>query len=328
VTRAPSLLAPILMALALAGCTYVYPVTTLPFQPGFRCFVQVGDAMPLMQVDTGAESSHFYVESAQRLGLRIGKVDGNAVILTDSAGVRRELTDFVLDTSFDFGNLLVRSERVVCLPQPRLPEGASDHDAVDTDGLLGMDVLSHGVWWFDAPRRVLHVVPQERAEQFVVERGRAIVQRVPLLGEPRRPMVRVQFTEQEGAELLLDTGADMTSLPLGSAERLSLESGEELEEQLAMHRAKVRYDELVAAGHEDVTVPIRVRTGRSYGVHGVPGEQHPLLHLPRLQLGSHLARDLVVVEDSQTPALGRDVLGQFDWVLHGPRNELWLLAPR
>jgi hypothetical protein len=74
------------------------------------------------------------------------------------------------------------------------------------------------------------------------------------------------------------------------------------------------------------TVRVNPVDGSSIGVHGV-AEQRSVLHLRLLELGGQRFEDLVIT-DTRHGILGRDVLGKLPWLLHGPRREMWLLAPK
>jgi hypothetical protein len=122
-------------------------------------------------------------------------------------------------------------------------------------------------------------------------------------------------------QLLLDTGAERTSLPPGTAARLGLRSG-----------AHLVHGESLDVVAPDGTVLGKYTTpawdGSEQGWLGARSGPRPLFHLPRLALGPHVVRDLPVTESDRAPALGRDVLARFDWIWHGPRNELLLLSAR
>ena len=129
-------------------------------------------------------------------------------------------------------------------------------------------------------------------------------------------------------ELLLDTGAESTSLPQGLAAQLALPSGYAHERERREKGAESIRQQLEEAGLVVHDVKVHDTDGSSAGVHGVMTGPRPVYRLRSLQLGDREVRDLVVVEDEDTPVLGRDVLAKFDWILHGPRSELWLLVPK
>jgi hypothetical protein len=312
----------------LPGCGGV-DVEELTLDASFRAQVDVGGAVALLWLDTGAMGSDFYLDAARRIGLTVGSFPGRSVVLVDSSGVEREFTEFASSVYYRLGSARSHVDFVVCLPRDA---GSDSHGSVDlsprVDGHLGMDVMQHFVSWFDAPNGQVRVMTPDVAEHFLAGSGCTVAQRVRLTGNANRPMVRVRLQDAGEIELLLDTGADRTSLPAGIAGQLSLPSGTQLEAGRREAEERELRAQLQRQGLVDVEVTVRQDDGSSVGLHGVSTGPRPLFHLRSLRLGDREVRDLVVVEDARSPKLGRDVLGRFGWILHGPLHELWLLDRR
>ncbi len=312
----------------LHGCGGV-DVDVLTMDTSFRANVDVGGKPAFLWLDTGSTGSDFYLDAAEHLGLTVGEVNGRSVTLVDSSGVEVELTRFAKGVRYKLGPAGCHVNYVVCLPRADRPESPGVIDlSTRIDGHLGMDVMKHFVFWFDAPNRQLRVMTADVVESFVAERGYAVGRRMRLGGDANRPMARVRLEEADEIELLLDTGADTTSLPAGLAGQLSLPSGGQLESTRREAAERAMREQLEGQGLANVEVTVGQDDGSRVGVHGVATGPRSLFHLRSLRLGDREVRDLVVVEDSVSPALGRDVLGRFHWILHGPRQELWLLDPR
>jgi len=312
----------------LHGCGGV-DVEVLTMDTSFRANVDVGGKLALLWLDTGAMGSDFYLDAAEHLGLTVGQVNGRSVTLVDSSGVEVELTKFAAGVHYKLGPARCRVNHVVCLPRADRPESPGVINvSTRIDGHLGMDVMQHFVFWFDAPNKQLRVMTADVVESHIAERGYAVGQRIRLGGDASRPMARVRLEGADEIELLLDTGADSTSLPAGLAEQLSLPSGAQLERKRREAEERAMREQLEGQGLANVKVTVGQDDGSRVGVHGVATGPRSLFHLRSLRLGDREVRDLIVVEDAGSPALGRDVLGRFNWILHGPRHELWLLDQR
>ncbi|MCC7062104.1 MAG: retroviral-like aspartic protease family protein [Planctomycetes bacterium] len=319
------------MALSLVllqGCGGA-KVSVLPLDGSFRANVAVEGKPSLLSLDTGAMCSDFYLDAAERLGLCVDEVKGRSVALTDSSGVEKLLTKFAANVHYTLGHARCGADYIVCLPK------IAEEDSPGTivvrtriDGHLGMDVMQHFVFWFDAPSREMRVIDEDAVEDIVAGRGYRVTQRLQLGDQANRPMVRVSLNGGAEIELLLDTGAYSTCLPAGMAQLLSLPSGAQLERERREAEALAISKQLAQQGTASVKVTVGQANGSSVGLHGVPTGPRPLFHLRSLCLGNREVRDLVVVESAQSPILGQDVLAKLDWILHGPRRELWLLEHR
>ena len=312
----------------LPGCGYG-PIPTLKMDGSFTAALEVNGRPVQLCVDTGAMCSDLYRDAATRLGLAIGHRSDRSMLLTDSTGLQIELTEFAEDVRYRLGLLRCLVGYVVCLPRHdrSSPEGAIVAGP-GIDGHLGMDVMRHWAFWFSAASGQLQVIPGDAVEASIAQRGFTVTQRIGLGADDARPMVRVELDGSEAIELLLDTGASETSLPDGLAGKLALPAGTELAAQRAEASARSLREQLERQGLVAVEVVVPADDGSRIGVHGVATPARPLFHLRSLRLGNREVRDLVVIEDPHSPKIGRDVLGTFDWILHGPRRELWLLEAR
>jgi hypothetical protein len=301
-------------------------VDVLTMDASFRANVDVGGKPALLWLDTGAMGSDFYLDAAEHLGLTVGQGNGRSVTLVDSSGVECVLTRFAADVHYKLGPARCDVDYVACLPRADRPASPGVIDvSTRIDGHLGMDVMQHFVFWFGAPDKQLLVMTTDVIEGFVAERGYAVAQRIRLGGDANRPMARVRLEDDDEIELLLDTGADSTSLPAGLAGKLSLPSGAHLEEERREAQERAMRQQLEGQGLASVKVTVGQDDGSRVGVHGVATTPRPLFHLRSLRLGDREVPDLIVTEAAGSPVLGRDVLGRFNWILHGPRHELWLL---
>ena len=305
------------------------PIPTLEMHGSFTAALEVNGRPAQLCVDTGAMRSDLYRDAATRLGLAIGHRSDRSMLLTDSTGLQIELTEFAEDVRYRLGLLRCLVDYVVCLPRHdrSSPEGAIVAGP-GIDGHLGMDVMRHWAFWFSAASGQLQVMPADAVEASIAQRGFTVTQRIGLGADDARPMVRVELDGSEAIELLLDTGASETSLPDGLAGKLALPAGTELAAQRAEASARSLREQLERQGLVAVEVVVPADDGSRIGVHGVATPARPLFHLRSLRLGHREVRDLVVIEDPHSPKIGRDVLGTFDWILHGPRRELWLLEAR
>lgn len=272
-------------------------------------------------LDTGSTHSALTRAVVDRLGLALRPAPEAQV--TDASGVTRGVDGLAHASGLRIGATTWLNFEVPCL-------AFLAH--FERDGLIGMEVLGSAVWWFDAPAKVVHVMPEAHVDDALAERGHRVLAKLPLGGDRARPFVRVRLEDKVDAELLLDTGAEGTSLPADLVATLALPPGDELARQRADERAaRIQADleaQLAERGSK-VGVQVRVEPAESaaVGVHGVP-EPRSLHHLRTLELGGQRFADMLVSANPRHGVLGRDVLGRLPWLLHGPRQELWVLAPR
>jgi clan AA aspartic protease (TIGR02281 family) len=308
-----------LFAICAAGCASGIAPATVPMDGSFRVDATIADQPVRMMLDTGCTRSSLKREVADRLGLKL-RPEPRATA-TDATGVERPIDGMVMLPSLRIGETTWADFEACC---------HSLH-SLTGEGLIGMEVLGSAVWWFDAPAKVVHMLRPQDVRDALTARGHRVIAKLPLGENRSRPFVHVRLENHVDVDLLLDTGADRTSLPADVAAKLALPSGlqlarqraaeenarmaAELERQLG-HGARVRVHSEIA---DDSSIAI--------GVHGV-AEQRTLLHLGLLELGGVRFRDLVVTDAKFEGVLGRDVLGEMPWLFHGPRRELWLLATK
>jgi len=278
------------------------------------------DSQPVrMMLDTGCTRSCLKREVADRLGLGL-RPEPRATV-TDATGVERPIDGMVLLPSLRIGETTWADFEACCHALHSLTG----------EGLIGMEVLGSAVWWFDAPAKVVHMLRPEDVRDALAARGHRVLAKLPLGDNRSRPFVRVRLEDRAEVDLLVDTGADRTSLPADVAAKLALQSGLELARQRAAEEnARMEAELERQLGHG---AKVRVRSefsddsSRAIGVHGI-AEERTLLHLRLLELGGVRFRDLVVTDAKYEGVLGRDVLGEMPWLFHGPRRELWLLATK
>ena len=305
-----------LLALCAAGCASGIAPATVPMDRSFRVDATIDDQPVRMTLDTGCTRTSLKREVADRLGLRL-RPEPNGT-LTDASGVQRPIDGMVLLPSLRIGETTWAAFEACCLPMHSL----------SGEGFVGMEVLGSAVWWFDAPAKVVHMLPAQDVGEALAARGCRVLAKLPLGDSRSRPFVRVGLENRVDVELLVDTGADLTSLPAAIAAKLALPSGEELARQRTAQRDAEMEADLQRQLGPGAQVKVRtVSDGGFIGVHGV-AEQRAKLHLRMLELGGVLFRDLVVTDTKHEGVLGRDVLGELPWLLHGPRHELWVLATK
>ena len=295
------------------------PISKLETKGAFRCRVPINGKLAWLLIDTGAEYSAIDIDAAQRIGLPVQRDDGVSFLITDAAGTTKRSRDFIADARFQLGAYSSRINRAPCYDMDQRFRG---------DGLLGMEAMRWFVFCFDPTRGEVHVTSGSAAERLVAERGMVVQARVPLGGESLRPFVTVRLEDQLDVSVLLDAGAESTSLPAEAIARLQLPSGRALAEQRSNEESRAIREALEQAGLVVQNVTTNSADGRSIGVHGVSTPATEPRHLRRLQLGDRVVEDLVVTEAVGDAAIGRDVLAKFVWLLHGPRRELWQLAPK
>lgn len=304
----------VVSSLLLTAC--VVAPATLPLDRDFRIAAELAGQPVRMVLDTGSGGILFAAAAAERLGIEPRSAD---VSVTDSTGLTRPIDRLVDFDELAIGNLRFQGD-AVCMPVP----------AQLADGLLGMSLLGRAAWLFDPPQGVVHVGLPQDADAIVAEHGLQVVVRLPLGADPSRPQLTVRLEEREDVTLLLDSGAAATSLPAEVVARLQLPPGDDLARRRAnahQQRLQAEFDRLNATapgGGVQVRVTVAPDEGVASGVHGVR-TKFPLHHLRRLTLAGLMRDDLLVTAKEGEGLLGRDVLGTFPWLLHGPRHELWVL---
>ncbi|HEU4419755.1 MAG TPA: retroviral-like aspartic protease family protein, partial [Planctomycetota bacterium] len=278
-----------------AGCASGIAPATVPMDRSFRVDATIDSQPVRVMLDTGSTRSSLKREVADRLGLGL-RPEPRATV-TDATGAKRPIDGMVLLPGLRIGETTWAAFEACCHAMHSLPG----------EGLIGMEVLGSAVWWFDAPARVVHMLRPEDVREALAARGHRVLAKLPLGDNHSRPFVQVRLENRADVELLVDTGADRTSLPADVAARLALPSGQELaRQQAAQEQARIMaemerqvdqgidekvrselLDEFIKA-HEPSDAP-------SIGVHGV-AEQRTLLHLRLLELGGMRFRDLVVTD--------------------------------
>jgi predicted aspartyl protease len=280
----------------------------------FRVDATISGKSVRLCIDTGFSSTMLSPVAAQRLGLALrSRAD---VTLTDATGLTRSAESMVTLVDLKLGATTFGDFDAVC---------HSIDDRMGCEGFVGMDVLGTGVWWFDAVAQVVHMLPPADVDAAMAARRHRVVARLPLGAEKSKPFVTVRVEDRVDVALLLDTGAASTSLPQEVVVQLALPSGDELARQRAEATAAGWAAAMAKSGLRG-TVKVTPEDGQSIGVHGI-SEQRSLHHLRQLTLGARPFADLLVTSTPRHGCLGRDVLGKCTWLLHGPRHELWLLAP-
>ncbi len=298
------------IAAALAACSVQRIVAdSVPMDHAFRIDATMQGAPLRLGVDTGSPTSLLSLATAQRHGFPLRATQAT---ITDSTGLAQPGAG-ELDLALRIGST------TFCGPGLCLRMAGSVGD-----GLVGYPVLSVGAWLFDAPGNRLHMTPADDAERFVADNGLRVVARLSLGADEWRPRVTVRLDDARDVALLHDTGAGGTSLPADVVDALRLPAGEALAKQRAEERAAALAEDLRRQGLEGVKVTVSPGDGEFIGLHGVE-QTSSVHHLRRLSFGGRAFDDLVVTRSADEGLLGRDVLGQCVWLLHGPRRELWLL---
>ena len=294
---------------ALSACAaYGIVADSMVMDAGFRVDGTMNGIPVRMCVDTGSPTALLPIATARRCGLELFATQ---MEVTDGTGATLPAAGEV-DYALQLGSTTFHS-RAICLHAP----------ASLGDGLIGFDLVRACAWLFDAPRGVVHMAPAGDAEQVLRDCGYRVSDVLTLGHDEWRPTITVRLDGRVEATLLLDTGAESTSLPAPVVDALQLPCGNELARQRSDEQAAAIEAELRRHGVE-ARVSVPPDEGTFVGVHGVI-EQSSLHHLRRLKLGSRTFEDLVVARSERGGVLGRDVLGECTWLLHGPRRELWLL---
>ena len=320
-TRLAVLSTTVCTMLGTTGCgrSAIAPVA-LPLSPTFVAALDVDGRRANFLVDTGSELTLFDTAAARRLGLPVERSNERLLRLTDATGTRRDHAMRAGVRAIAFGDHVFAMDGVP----------AVEFDTRLTfDGILGMDVLSRAAWCFDAPASRLLLCDPDGALRVLAERGLTVRARVPVQGTATRWLAAVTLGPDHVAEMLIDSGAERTSLPAKAIARLALGRGDALDARRRRATAARAAAELRAAGLEDVRVEIPAADGAQVGLHGAAGGSAAVYHLPQIELGGRAFADLIVVEQTgDAPVLGRDVISGCAWLLHGPRREIWLLEAR
>ena len=297
------------VVMAFTACAvHAIVADSLAIDAGFRVDGIMNGTPVRMCVDTGSPTALLPIATAQRCGLTVFTTERE---VTDGTGATRTAAGEA-DYALHLGSTTFYS-RAICLRAP----------ASLGDGLIGFDLLRACAWLFDARQRVVHMAPAGDAERLLRDCGYRVSDVLTLGHDEWRPMVTVRIDDSLEVTLLLDTGAESTSLPARAVDALQLPSGKALARQRSDETAVAIEAELRRQG---VLARVRVPPddGSFVGVHGVT-ERSSLHHLRCLKLGSRTFEDLLVARSERGGVLGRDVLGDCTWLLHGPRREVWLL---
>lgn len=314
--------APLLFAsLALVACSERPEGPPIPLtRSGLIQTVVSGVPLHLV-LDTGATDTIVRREAVASLEGDMKEWPRGAAAFHDSRGSVQEIDACLPNAAVALGSAQVVVPALALFPRQGQRAVEVARFLPTRDGLLGMDVLRSVVLWVDFPKQQLRVLSPTQLDASLKRAGRDVVHRVSLSGTAREPRIRVQLEGSKEVELLMDTGAEHTSLPLGTAAELGLPPGKHLV-----------HDESLDLASPNGTVVGKYTApawdGSSQGWLGVSSGPKPLLHLRSIAVGPHEVRDLPVTESDRVAVLGRDFLGRFDWVWHGPRGELWLLSPR
>lgn len=194
--------------------------SVVPLEDGSRPVVGVVlDGRPPRRflVDTGAGISWISARCVAELGLT--ELPYAASFETVGAGgAGRRIDSYVRPKVMELGDLRVRDARIAVIDDPAL-------DIVG-DGIIGQDLLARLMVTLDMQRRQLHLVPDSGPEAVrryleTSELGAGAWIHFEADFRPS-PMIQVVFPE-EVFELMLDTGAEATSLPRRWLESLQRE---------------------------------------------------------------------------------------------------------
>lgn len=296
-------LAPLFVA-ALAACSsqsslqplkevavHLESPTVLELTDDNRPIVQVhfGDqgSVPFL-VDSGAESTLIAPASAERVGLRVGNYSGVGTI-QGSGNVTAKVEKYAYIEEMRVGDLVVSDFYITALEDKSISE-------YGFHGVLGQDLLERLVVVFDMQNRELHLLPigtdQARIETYLSETGLGIgtwtLEPTVFRPRPFLPM-QVDGMDDEGAEVLIDTGADSTAFPTAVIEALELEHFE------------------------------------THIFNGIGGEyEGRTFQIEQFGLSGFFA-DFELHETPQDYGhLGMNLLGQFVFVLDAPGGNFWL----
>ncbi|MBL8751445.1 MAG: retroviral-like aspartic protease family protein [Planctomycetes bacterium] len=305
-------LASAMLGLLGAACVQT---STLPLDDRSCSTVELAGCAVRMLVDTGCEAMIFDPRGVQRLGL--ATAPRTAPDVTDATGITMPAMGVVTFEGLRFGTLTMSGDAAV-LAVP----------AAWGEGVLGMSALQACCCIFDFRGGVLHVTAGDLGDELAALYRKKVVARLPLVGARSLPVLTVRVDDRVDVPVLVDTGAETTSLPASVVASLGLPSA--ADPMAAQRRAEAAElqrslaEQIGPGGKVEVTVSTSP-TRTSVGAHGQPVAE--AMHLVRrLAIGPFVCRD-VVATSSAEGRLGRDVLARVVWMLHGPRRELWLLEP-
>lgn len=306
--------AALIAAVALSACSGQDGDCIIPMTRDAVISATLGGVPVDLVLDTGSTGTVVCRDAVARLESKIVKLHANKPVFVDSQGAKQSLSEYLEDVTISIGNKCVTAPKIMLYP-PRVNE-QRDMIFVPPDGLLGLDFLLGQVLWIRS--REVQVIERSSLEACLERVGRVIDQRIPLADIENGPKVRVRIEGIEDVQLLLDTGSARTSLPFGAARRLGMGSGEHL---LKAERLDVVDAKGVVVGAYEAPA----WDGSTQGWSGSRSGPRPIWHLKSLKIGNHEVQDVPVTEDERFPKLGRDVLGQIDWIWHGPSQEILIL---
>jgi predicted aspartyl protease len=197
----------------------------MPMIPGALPVIEVtadGRTGLAMLVDSGASITSIDRGMAEELGFEIGRYDGTSST-TGADGRSMPLEYYTTLRRLELGSVVVEDFLVTVLDS----EATSRHDWF---GILGQDVLERLPVIVDGSRDELHLLPLETGEQGIVDYlteqevgdGAWAVAPIDFRPCPYLPC-SIEGLGPDGIEILIDTGASSTSLPMVAIEALGLE---------------------------------------------------------------------------------------------------------
>ena len=311
------MLCSVVMALFTA-CAVERPIAELPLSRDFVIPVSLAGQQVRMVLDTGCSRS--VLASAARQRLTLPARSGAAVRATDATGAVRRVTTFVRTRDMRLGAIPYEDAEVL-----ELPLG----EWFEVDGLLGLDVARCVSWIFDPFKgRAVAMWPDQLQAQLL-RHGLYIESEASLQldAERNRLFVEIRCNDRPHV-ILLDTGAQRTSLPMQVIEGLGLPGGAALlRDQQREHAESIA--RAIGGARQVEVVTTHEGPAISTGLHG-ERRRRDVFHLSRLRLGSSDHHDLVVWDapEGSQGFLGRDVLGEVVWAIDWRRNALLLLKRR
>ena len=307
-----------LPALLAPGCRSSVTESLLPLAGGFRVQAAVGDSPDGCFVfDTG--SSHTFVVAKAADAWNLPAVERPPGQVTDATQ-----TSIPIRRHVRLGSMRIGDTRFRAFVAPVLPSFA----ARDVDGVIGADAMAPLAWVVDGPAARLRVMESGTLERRLAElypgaRWSAVpLRRQDQLWLVTLPIVRPQ---PESVTLLLDTGAEGSSLPAAVIASLQLPDGQAEHQRRNDAKEDQLRRELEAKGV--IVGNVQVSGG---GVAGASGTARPCTYhlLDGLRLG-RVQVDSLLITDTDQPAgtMGADVLGKLVWALDGPQNRLLVRDP-
>lgn len=204
---------------ALAAPT-VLPMTHLS-RPIVKVRLDGSEGVPFL-VDTGASHTLIGLDTAVELGMQIATHPGTTTV-EGSSSHSVAADDYAYVTSLRAGELEARGFYITAL----------DDDVMGMHGfvgILGQDLLSRLVAVFDMERRELHWLPSGTGHEEIagylresrIGDGAWISLKLRYDGRPFLPLT-VADIEDDALEMLVDTGADSSSLPTAVVDTLGVE---------------------------------------------------------------------------------------------------------